>query len=197
MKREIGMEKKANSRSERTKEKIWNAYLQLLQEKEENEINVKQVCALAHVNRSTFYAYYFDLNDLLINKEEELNRKILQYLRQSSLYGNIGNRDDLFTYLSLVRENVGAFYACFHRGNQGGLHGEIREIMRNTIAYYYPPTDGQTPAVHSLILDFYEEGLYCIIRNWVNGGCAESEETLVSVIRSCMTGFVSSKQNPQ
>ncbi len=180
------MSRKADGRSAKTREKIWNAYISLLQENNEDEITVKQVCSLAKVNRSTYYAYYFDLNDLILKKEDEMNRKILQELRAGGMHYGVGNREDLLHYLSFVKDNASTFYACFRNGDKGGLHGEIRELMRTSVAHYYPIEKYESPTVHALVLEFYEEGLYKIIRQWILGGCVEPKETLVTVIQSCM-----------
>lgn len=48
-----------------TDKKMGDAFLSLLEEKDFEYITVKDVCALANINRSTFYLHYEHLIDLV------------------------------------------------------------------------------------------------------------------------------------
>ena len=54
-----------NRRVRMTKRLLQDALLELLEEKSLEKITVTQVCSKADVNRSTFYAYYQDVGELL------------------------------------------------------------------------------------------------------------------------------------
>lgn len=54
------------SRYFNTAVKMDKAFLELLEEKDFPYITVKEICAKAEVNRSTFYLHYETLNDLLL-----------------------------------------------------------------------------------------------------------------------------------
>lgn len=53
-----------NKRGQECLQKIEAAFVTLLQEKPLHEIEVSELCKLAQINRSTFYAYYDDVNAL-------------------------------------------------------------------------------------------------------------------------------------
>lgn len=55
-----------------THELLRRAFMTLLAEKPLEEISIKELCDLAGVNRSTFYAHYTDLHDLLRQIEDEM-----------------------------------------------------------------------------------------------------------------------------
>lgn len=55
------MNTKNNKRRRESKHKIENAFIELLQEKEVTAISVTDICKLANVNRTTFYANYLDM----------------------------------------------------------------------------------------------------------------------------------------
>ena len=59
-------------RTRLTKSLIRRAFTDLLAEKSLQRITVREVCQRAGVNRSTFYAHYTDLYDLLTRIEEEM-----------------------------------------------------------------------------------------------------------------------------
>ena len=53
-----------------TKKKLTNTLLLLIQEKRLKDITVLELCKKANINRTTFYKYYKDVEDL-VNKTEE------------------------------------------------------------------------------------------------------------------------------
>ena len=63
-------------RTRYTRQVIDDAFLQLLRQKPVERITVKEVCALAQINRSTFYRQYKDCFDLM----EQLQQRALELL---------------------------------------------------------------------------------------------------------------------
>ena len=59
------MNTKNNKRKRESQRKIETAFIELLQEKELNQISVIAICKKANLNRSTFYSSYLDIYDLV------------------------------------------------------------------------------------------------------------------------------------
>ncbi|MBQ2917435.1 MAG: TetR/AcrR family transcriptional regulator, partial [Clostridia bacterium] len=53
-----------NKRKKESQEKIENVFLELIQNREINEISVTDICKNAELNRTTFYSNYLDIYDL-------------------------------------------------------------------------------------------------------------------------------------
>ena len=51
--------------------KMQKSLISLLDKKEFDKITVKEICENAHVNRSTFYLHYDNVNDFLAETVEE------------------------------------------------------------------------------------------------------------------------------
>ena len=64
------MNTKNNQRRKNSITKIENAFMRLLQEKEVHTISITDICKLANVNRTTFYANYLDIYDLVEKIED-------------------------------------------------------------------------------------------------------------------------------
>lgn len=66
-------------KSEQTKKKIINAYLDLIPTKKWDKISVKEICVRADITRGTFYQYYSDIYDLMEQIEttllDDINRR--------------------------------------------------------------------------------------------------------------------------
>lgn len=56
--------------------KMDQAFLELLEKKDFAYITVKEICAKAGVNRSTFYLHYETLEDLLSESVEYMNEQL-------------------------------------------------------------------------------------------------------------------------
>jgi hypothetical protein len=66
------MMKKHPELTEQTKENLTEAFWALYTEKPANRITVKEITAKAGYNRSTFYEYFLDVNDVLEKTEQSL-----------------------------------------------------------------------------------------------------------------------------
>ena len=60
----------------RTKKKLTNTLLTTLKTKKIKDITVLELCKDANINRTTFYKYYKDVDDLLYKIEETLIKEI-------------------------------------------------------------------------------------------------------------------------
>ncbi len=76
---------KAESKYFHTAVKMDEAFLRRLNDKEFEYITVKEICAEAGVNRSTFYLHYETVGDLLDETMEYINEKFLSYFQDARL----------------------------------------------------------------------------------------------------------------
>ena len=83
------MNKKENQRMRLTKLLFKNALITLLQKKTIYQISVTALCDAAELNRSTFYNYYENVRDILV----ELEKETLQKSKQCMLLNNSANDD--------------------------------------------------------------------------------------------------------
>ena len=61
-----------DKRSRKTKQAIRNALFRLLETKSLEQITVSEIVKTADINRSTFYFYYEDINDMFAQTEKEI-----------------------------------------------------------------------------------------------------------------------------
>ena len=66
------MKKPEDRRVKRTKKALRDCLFQLLDEKTVEEITVKELTSMADINRSTFYFYYKDIDDMIIQIQDEI-----------------------------------------------------------------------------------------------------------------------------
>lgn len=76
------MPEKMDRRKKYTRMVLKDCLIQLLKEKPISAVTVKELCALADINRSTFYSHYTDQYDLLDKISEEIVDDMYQTLNQ-------------------------------------------------------------------------------------------------------------------
>lgn len=99
-----------NRRSQKTKETFRNALLTLLEQNITIEkISVSKLCAVAGLNRTTFYSHYSVINDILVEIREDALEKLSTYV------GNIQyiEYESLGVLLNYIKANDKIFRVLF------------------------------------------------------------------------------------
>ena len=68
-----------NKRKRDSQEKIEKTFLQLIQKKNISEISVSTICKIAKLNRSTFYANYIDIYDLVEKVKTKMSEDFAEF----------------------------------------------------------------------------------------------------------------------
>ena len=177
------MNVKNNRRAMETRQRIQNTLLEMLEEQELDQISVSQLCKRAEVNRSTFYAHYDDVTDLIAEIEQGIGRDIFDSLPEQT-EGALPMWD--LRYLQHILERIRThqlFYRAYLRSSHGqrrmewGFTQLLEHIMRP-----YMHELGINDTELEYYFAYFKEGLVAVIRRWVLQGCRESPEYLTRVI---------------
>ena len=101
-------------RTEKTENAIKSAFLELRAKRPLEKITVKELCALARINKSTFYTHYQDIYALSEKLEKEVVDSILQSIVKGQDY-SVKN-SDIFArnlYMSCPRQQFPDQYCFF------------------------------------------------------------------------------------
>ncbi len=175
--------KKEDRRVRRTKKLLTQALTQLLQQKQVNEITVKELTDLADMNRGTFYLYYRDIFDMLEKIENELFENLDGII---ALRENEGVSEqakpilrDLFTFIEENQEMCRVLLSP--TGDMSFLH-RLNEVMREKCLHLYQSADPKgTEDDFDYHYSFFIFGCAGIIRAWVNRGCPESAKDMADM----------------
>lgn len=155
---------KTDARVRYTKRVIKDSLLQLLKEKPIQKITVKELCALAEINRATFYTHYRDAFDLLAQVENELFADIT-----TSVLGRLDNMDNLTgEVFRVVERNRELFKVLFEHGDHQFLT-RLMEITRaKTLANWRKQYPRAAPRHLDYLYTFILSGAMAVIRQWVS-----------------------------
>lgn len=187
---------KSESKYFSTAVRMDEALLALLQKKDFAYITVKEICETAGVNRSTFYLHYETVGDLL---EESLSYIQEQFM--SSFRGKQGvvpdiqdcskqelmwiKPDYLRPYLQYIKDNQLLYRAVLENPAIFQSDKTYRRMFRDLFCPILDRFSVPSDERHYRIT-FYLKGIEGIIGEWLNGGCEQSVEKMITVIQNCI-----------
>lgn len=182
------------SRYFETAERMDEALLSLLNEKDFEYITVKEICTRAGVNRSTFYLHYETIGDLLDEAMSLVGRRFYENLPQREIAVEKRLLDELYfitdeyilPYLNFVLENRRA-YRAMH--SNAGVFGVEQTFGRMFSEIFSPILSrfGVDDARHEYMMSFYRQGLTAVVMRWVDRDCAEPPEEIAEIIKIVVT----------
>ncbi len=180
------MNKKNNLRYQENEQKIKDCVISLLDKKSLNQITVQDICKKSGLNRSTFYAHYQDILDLLDKLELELHQKIIsEYENLTLVSESMINGDFYIPFLNKIKENKNFYRASLQTRNHFPISTGYRELME----YVVKPSckiAGITDEAEILYyLVFYQAGFTFVLKRWVDNDCKESPQEIASYLRRC------------
>ena len=176
-------QKKEDRRVRRTKKLLTQALTQLLQEKQINEITVKELTDLADMNRGTFYLYYKDMFDML-EKIEDGMFEALDEIVSLHEHGDVSQQTkpillDLFHFIEENQEMCRVLLSP--HGDMNFLH-RLNEVVREKCLKAWPDIRKEKgEADFDYHYSFVVFGCAGVIRAWVNRNCQESAEKMAEM----------------
>ena len=163
-----------NRRKKKSIETIEKVFIDLLQTRQLSEISVSDICKLAGLNRTTFYANYTDIFALADSIRDKLEGSLAE-LYKEEITGGFNSND----YLKLFRhiKDNQIFYRTYFKLGYDDNYKIVsydtelaKQHFQNRFINYH--------------MEFFKSGLTKIIKMWLNGGCRETPEEMYEIIRS-------------
>lgn len=128
------MGKKPDARVQKTKKRLYDALISLMQEKRLEHITVKELCARSGLNRGTFYLHYRDVFELMRDVEHGLEQGFSQVLERApieTLYAGgekpVPVLNDVCRYFE---ENAAACRLFLRRGEHTALVERVKGVVQ-------------------------------------------------------------------
>jgi len=121
-------ENETDPRTARTRDKLGDALIALMQQKPFDDITVQEVLDRAGIGRSTFYAHYRDKNDLFMSDVEDFFGMIAALLdRRQAAPDRVAPVRELFAHVRDARDVRAAFASS-------GKMQDVLELGRGILA---------------------------------------------------------------
>ena len=171
--------RKQSKRVAITKEAIESAYFDVLGSNPGKKVTVKEICEKAQVNRTTFYKYYQDAEQL--GETVRANMKV--YLEELMKETIPEDRSDIYELVSrlitaIYRDKKVRSVFLLQRGS--GMHEDFFEMLWR---YYYAPKFGTTLSEEDWIRVTYGNcAVIGLVEAWIKDGMKISPEKIANSV---------------
>lgn len=170
------MNTKNNQRYKSGDKKIETAFLSLIYNKSYEDIKIIDICKSAQINRSTFYAHYDDINDLVVKIENKFASSV------SAIFecGTRWEHQAFVEMFEFIKKNK-YFYKAFlnipyitfaEKKHKEHILGNIKNenlLKIDDVDLFYRS-------------NFFGAGVKELCRLWLERDCAETPEQMASII---------------
>ena len=171
------MNTKYNKRYKSNSKKIEETFLALMYNHTYEEITISKLCEKAGINRSTFYAHYDDINDLIIKIESRFANSMTMIFD----YGQKQTHEAFVDMFRFVKENK-VFYKAFlnipyathaETSTKSNVLNKLKEnndpIAKNDVELFYRAS-------------FFGAGIKELCRIWISRDCKETPEQMARLL---------------
>jgi AcrR family transcriptional regulator len=186
-----------NQRIRITKKMLKDSLIRLLRKESIHKIFVKDICAAAQVNRTTFYKYYGSQYDLFSDMEDDVLNQISSYL---SLEHAVINSAQLMTrILTFIDENNDLCRLLLNNNVDPEFPEKLFSLQSiwDLLSYQFALT--YSVGELEYFFDFMVNGAYGLIKKWINKDNRESPKEIAVlldalIMKLCMYPKDSAKQ---
>lgn len=163
-----------NKRKKESRRKMESVFIELLQNRNLEQISVTDLCKQAGVNRTTFYANYVDIYDLADSIRHQLEEGLSQLYQEEIASGF--NSNDYLKLFRHIKENQ-LFYQTYFKL---GYDNDYKILTYDT---ELAKTHFQNRFIE-YHMAFFKSGLTKMIKMWLQSGCRETPEEMFEILRS-------------
>ncbi len=173
-----------------TKKKLTNSLLVLINEKKIKDITVLELCKNANINRTTFYKYYKDIDDIVLKIEESLLMDLAKYIDDIK-------RNYLISFTSRIIETISEHKETYTRLlGENGDHTFLRRILslvyNQSVIEWEKLLKKASKSDLENIYNFIVDGTIGIVESWIKNNCQEDPATVsIFINKICMSGLSS------
>lgn len=161
-----------NKRRKASQNKIQQAFVRLLEEKELHKVSVTDICKLAEVNRTTFYANYLDIYDLADAVQDALEKEVAELYREE--HDHSYNSNNFLKLFYHIYENQPLYKTYFKLGADRRFK-LVRYDTEQALQYY----NNEHMEYH---IEFFRNGLNAVVKKWLENDCRETPEEINEII---------------
>ncbi len=177
-------QEKVDRRSQRTQRLVFAAFTELVTEKPYDEILVQDILDRAGIGRTTFYAHYYDKDDVLDTITEQLVDILMRQVAQSAAPQQIVPSLEVFQHIA---QSPDQHYRAFMRGHASehlweALQTAFCNAIEPTLAAHY--AESASPTIPLEVVSRYlVSTLFFLLKWWLAADMPYSPEEMDSMFQ--------------
>ena len=177
------MEKKTDRRVIKTKHAIFKAFVELLNEKDVNQITITDIAKKANINRKTFYNYYSDAYEVM----EEIENLTVEAFINNMGTVEFTNMADFLTEIFIkftepVNKDLEFFNLLFKTNNRSFLIVKIVEALKEYVQKRIEESNELDIPRFEVVSNFYLSGVLSVYMNWFMNNYDQSIEEISALL---------------
>lgn len=166
-----------NQRYQSTEEKIEKALFTLLGVRKYDDISIKELCYEAGINRSSFYAHYQDINDLMMKTEKRLSQEIEKIFKPNEEW-----TETVFAKLFQFLYDNRMFYKSYlETSNQPFMEKNDFISYANKLSSFENFSEYKNEEI-IYHMAFFAGGIKALTKSWLSSGCKETPEQMARIL---------------
>lgn len=185
------MNKKNNERFQNTEAKIQETLLNLLEHKDFSKITVQEICNLANINRSTFYAHYLDVYDLIDKTEITLHQKLISLYADTEITKTNFHKPKYLTiFLNYIYEYRNFYRVRLQTRKSFPIEQGFEPLWNNLVKPHSEKIGLKSEDEMMYYFVYFQAGFTMMLKRWIDNNFKESPEELSEIILKCISsGF--------
>ncbi len=159
---------KNDRRSQRTRDLLRSALIELMLEKRYSEITVQDLIDRANVGRSTFYSHFLDKDDLLIGGFNTMIDALSPFNKLQPAAGEPLEQLDLTPLFSHMQEHAQLYRALLHGGGLDLIFSSGQSQLQRQIEAYLAALAPQPALALALIASMMTGAIFNLVTWWLN-----------------------------
>jgi len=179
---------KLDRRKKYTRMILKESLMRILQDKQIYSITVKEICELADINRSTFYAHYADQFDLLEQVEEELIDDLNMFLSEYNFSKEeeaLKMTEKLIEYFATKQKEC---QILLSKNSHSSFEHKVRHIAKQYIMQNQEKL-GIDQNTFQYISAFIISGSIEIMKVWLDNNMDKSPKEIAKLIIHLSAGY--------
>ncbi len=189
---------RSESKFKHTADKMNSALISLLETQDFSEISIMDICKKAGVNRSTFYAHYDNIYDLLKETQQNL---ISHFLVECSFEHPVNlanmsilNKDDLnfitpkyiIPYLKYIKQHKRLYKIYADNAHSFETSDMDNYLIDNLFGPIYAKHGVTDKKLINYMQKYFLKGIDAIINEWVQHDCEDDILFICEIITFCV-----------
>lgn len=177
------MNKKNNRQYQNSDVRMKQAMLELMNTTPFDRITVRLICEKAGINRSTFYAHYMDVYDLIDQMERNLRNRLMDSYPVPGQVVPL-SLESFYPFLRFIREHRDFYRVALKARREFPISHGFEALWDQIIRPLCRKAGITSEEEMMFYFVGFQAGFTVILRRWVEQDCAESEETIARIIRN-------------
>lgn len=179
-------------RVRKTKKAILNVFCELTETRKLNEITIKELCARADINKSTFYLHYRDIYDLADSLQNELIRDVCAIIEEYPYNETITKAPEMWSRIAEAHfKRPNDLGMLIRRPGMVSMARELEKAVIDAIMSKFVAAGIKQQSDeffrHHLYVTFVINGYVGVLREF---DVSEMEAAMVELSQRLGTGFI-------